>query len=112
MKASFFFSFLVGLIAIVAKADTAPVREIQVIVDKGTYTPSRIDIAPGQAVRLKVLRKEYTPCTKDIVFPSLGISRELPVGKEVVIDVPAQAAGEVPFRCGMNMVKGSLVVQP
>ncbi len=98
------------LLGLSAYAGSPTVREIHVVVDKGAYSPNRIDIAPGEAVRLKFTRREYTPCTKEIVFPSLGITRELPVGKEVVIDVPAQATGEVPFRCGMNMVKGSLVV--
>ncbi len=112
MKALVLALSLLGLVGIVARADTPPVREVAVVVDKGSYTPSRIEIAPGEAVRLKVVRKEYTPCTKDIVFPALGITRELPVGKEVVIDIPAQPSGEVAFRCGMNMVKGSLVVTP
>ena len=110
MKALVLALSLLVLTGLVARAEAPPIREIQIVVDKGAYAPSRIEIAPGEAVRLKVLRKEYTPCTKDIVFPSLGITRELPVGKEVVVEV--QASGEVAFRCGMNMVKGSLVVKP
>lgn len=41
----------------------------------------------------------------ECVFPTLGITRELPVNQQVVIDIPVQRSGEVPFRCGMNMVK-------
>ena len=99
---------IVGLIALGAHA-TAP-REIEVVVEGG-YKPAKIEIAPGEAVRLKFVRKEYTPCTKEVVFPTLGITRELPVNQPVAIDIPAQQSGEVPFRCGMNMVKGLLVVK-
>jgi plastocyanin domain-containing protein len=106
-------AWLLGVLVLVvgvAAHATAEPREIEIIVEHG-YSPRSIDIAPGEAVRLKVIRKEYTPCTKDIVFPSLGITRELPVGQPVLIDIPAQSSGEVPFRCGMNMVKGVLVVK-
>lgn len=99
------------LIGNVARSSDAPnVREIEVVVDGG-YKPSVIEVAADESVRLKFVRKEYTPCTKQVVFPSLGITRELPVGEAVVIDIPPQKSGEVAFRCGMNMVKGKLTVK-
>lgn len=85
------------------------VREIEVIVD-GTYKPGRIEVHAGERVRLKFIRKEYTPCTKEVVFPSLNIRRELPPNKPVIIELPALAAGEYEFKCGMNMIRGTLVV--
>ncbi|MBC7792324.1 MAG: cupredoxin domain-containing protein [Clostridia bacterium] len=110
MKRSAFavIALLISLVALHAYATTP--REIEVIVDGG-YKPAKIDIAPGEAVRLKFTRKEYTPCTKDVVFPTLNITRELPVNQPVIIDIPPQQSGEVPFRCGMNMVRGTLVVK-
>ncbi len=106
-------SLVLGLLvgtAHLAHAEPPAPREITIIVEKG-YKLSAPSIAPGEAVRIKVIRKEYTPCTKEIVFPTLGVTRELPVGQEVIIDVPPQEPGELPFRCGMNMVKGALAVK-
>jgi plastocyanin domain-containing protein len=46
------------------------------------------------------------------VFPALGIRRELPEGKPVTIELPELKAGEYEFKCGMDMIKGKLVVRP
>lgn len=117
-------SFLVGLLAASfgvpllaaspAAAEDPPspaVREIEVLVDGG-YKPARIAIPEGERVRLKFVRKDYSPCTREVVFASLGIRRELPTDVPVVIELAAQAPGEIPFACGMNMVKGVIVVEP
>lgn len=90
---------------------SAQVREIEVIVDGG-YQPGRITVTAGERVRLRFIRRDHTPCTREVVFASLDIRRELPTDQPVVIDLPALAAGEYEFRCGMNMIRGVLVVQP
>ncbi len=92
-----------------AAASASAVREIEIVID-GSYKPNRIEIHEGERVRLKFVRKEYNACTKDVVFPQLNIRRELPPNKPVLIDLPALAVGEYEFKCGMNMVRGTLVV--
>jgi plastocyanin domain-containing protein len=87
----------------------AAVREIEIVVEGG-YKPNRIEIKEGEHVRLKFIRKEYSACTREVVFAKLGIRRELPPNQPVVIDLPALSAGEYEFKCGMNMVRGTLVV--
>lgn len=90
-----------------AAADT--VREVPIVVNGG-YTPSRIEVKAGERVRLVFTRTEYTGCTREVVFPELGIRRELPTNQPVGIDLPALAAGTYGFHCGMNMIHGSVVV--
>ena len=87
------------------------VREIEIIVEGG-YKPSRIEVHAGERVRLKFVRKEYSSCTREVVFPSLHIRRELPPNQPVVIDLPALQPGEYEFKCGMNMIRGTLLVVP
>ena len=89
----------------------AELREIEVVVD-GDYQPGRIIIAAGERVRLRFVRRDHTPCTREVVFPGLNIRRELPTDVPVVLDLPALAAGEYAFHCGMKMIRGALVVQP
>lgn len=98
-------------VALAHAHERAAVREIEVIVE-GSYKPSRIEIHEGERVRLKFVRKEYNSCTREVVFPKLGIKRELPPNKPVIIDLPALTAGEYEFKCGMNMIKGVIVVTP
>lgn len=89
----------------------AEVREIEVIVDGG-YQPSRITVTAGERIRLRFIRRDHSPCTREVVFPGLDLRRELPTGQPVVLELPALAAGEYEFRCAMHMIRGRLVVQP
>jgi len=89
----------------------APAREIEIVVDGG-YQPARITITEGERVRLRFVRRDASPCTREVVFPSLGIRRGLPTDQPVVIDLPPLPAGEVEFKCGMNMIRGRIIVQP
>jgi len=86
------------------------VREIEVIV-QGGYKPNRIEVIEGQHVQLKFVRKEAGGCTREVVFPALGIRKELPEEQPVVIHLPQLKAGEYEFKCGMNMIKGKIVVR-
>ncbi|WP_437571327.1 cupredoxin domain-containing protein [Sorangium sp. So ce542] len=100
-----------------AAAEEAPtpspqaVREIEIVVDGG-YKPSRIVVTEGERVRLKLVRRDYSPCSREVVFASLGIRRELPTNVPVVIDLPALSPGEIEFKCGMNMLRGVILVEP
>jgi plastocyanin domain-containing protein len=96
-----------------ARADGShhEVREIEIVV-QGSYTPSRIEVVEGQHVQLKFIRKESSACTREVVFPAIGIRKELPEGKPVLIHLPELKAGEYEFKCGMDMIKGKLIVRP
>jgi plastocyanin domain-containing protein len=90
--------------------EAAPDRVVDIVVDGG-FSPSRIVIREGERVRLRFVRHDYSACTREVVFPSLGLRRELPPHQPVVIDLPALPAGEHEIRCGMNMIRGTIVVQ-
>ena len=85
-------------------------REVEVVVDQD-YQPARIEIAPGERVRLRFIRRSEGGCTREVVFPTLGLRRDLPTGHPVVIELPALPPGETPFQCGMNMIHGVVVVR-
>ena len=95
--------------AVAGAQTTEAVREVEVVVDNG-YQPSRIEVRPGERVRLRFIRRDYGGCTREVVFPTLNLRRELPTDQPVVIDLPALPVGETTFQCGMNMLRGSIVV--
>ena len=43
-------------------------------------------------------------------IPALGLKKPLPLKQEVEIAIPAGPAREIPFACGMNMLKGTVIV--
>jgi plastocyanin domain-containing protein len=66
----------------------------------------------GQPVRLDFFRDETSSCTEQVVFGDFGIVRDLPAYKTTPIEFTPDKPGEFTFACGMNMVRGKLIVQP
>lgn len=84
------------------------IREIEITVDRA-YAPSRIELKAGERVRLKFVRKDWSPCAAEVVIPALGIRQALPVNEPTTIELPALAPGEYEFHCGMKMLRGTIV---
>ena len=62
-------------------------------------------------VVLAITRKTDKTCATEVVFAALNIRRDLPLNQPVAIEFMLDKPGEVAFVCGMNMLRGSLVVQ-
>jgi plastocyanin domain-containing protein len=87
------------------------VQEVRVIV-KGGYTPDTIVVQAGKPVRLQFYRDEVADCSERLVFENFGVDVALPAFQTTAVEFTPSAAGEFPFRCGMNMLKGVVVVEP
>jgi Cu+-exporting ATPase len=61
--------------------------------------------------RLTFVRTTDKTCGTEVVFPSLDIKRALPLNKLVVIEFTPAKTGEIGFACGMNMLRGVVVVE-
>ncbi len=93
--------------AIVTESGT---QEINVTV-KGGYSPDLIIVKQGTPVRLNFYRDETSSCSEQVVFGDFGIARDLPAFKTTVIEFTPEKTGEFTFACGMNMMRGKLIVQ-
>lgn len=85
------------------------VQEVKVIV-KGGYDPDVIVVKKGQPVRLDFYRDESASCSDRVVLGDFGIARDLPAFKTTTIEFTPDKAGEFTFACGMNMMRGKLIV--
>jgi hypothetical protein len=108
---SFPFDLTVAPALSVAKPGTPVANAIHIQVTHAGFTPGRITIPANQAVRLAFERMDAENCASAVVFPALGIRRDLPAGRTTVIELPSTAPGEVGFSCGMGMYKGAEVVR-
>lgn len=111
MLSRILFIALLGLGPVTDAPAAAPPAAVTVVVEDG-FHPDRIVVKAGQPLRLTFLRREHTGCTLEVVFPTLGITRTLPPGEPVTIDLGTPTAGEIPFRCGMGMIHGAVIVTP
>ena len=84
---------------------------VTVIVEDGVYNPARIKLPRGEAVTLRFLRKDASPCAAFVVIDALDFSEELPVNKPRDLTVQFDLAGEYEFACQMKMYRGILVVE-
>jgi len=107
----FLFSRRSGAAAVAAPGAEDGVQEIRVVV-KGGYTPDTILVQAGKPVRLQFYRDETADCSERVVFEAFGINQELPAFQTTTVEFTPKEPGEYPFRCGMNMLKGLLVVEP
>lgn len=78
---------------------------------KGGYDPDLIVVEAGRPVRLHFDRQESASCSEMVVFPDFGISRQLPAGETVTIDIDALEPGDYEFACQMGMLRGKLVAR-
>lgn len=97
--------------AVAAQTGASGVQEIKVTV-KGGYSPDVIVVRENQPVRLDFYRDETASCSDQVIFGDFGIARDLPAFKTTSIEFTPNKAGEFNFVCGMNMMRGKLIVTP
>ena len=87
------------------------VRTAEVVVNQQGFQPATLTLRSGTPARIVFLRTTDNTCATEVVFPSLGIKRALPLNEPVVVELTPPRSGEIAFACGMNMFKGVVVVQ-
>lgn len=90
---------------------TPVVREIQIEVTKEGFVPGSVDVEAGAPVDLVFTRRTDDTCAKEVVVASANARQPLPLNQRVSIRLPPQKPGTLTFVCGMNMLKGSIVVR-
>ena len=88
-----------------------PAGAIRVTVSKEGFTPKAIEVKAGRPVTLAFIRIDQENCGTEVEFPNLNLKKDLPLGKVVTVDIPAEKPGEFNFACGMNMLKGIVMVE-
>ena len=86
------------------------VQQVKITV-KGGYSPDLIVVKQGRPVRLDFYRDETASCSEEVIFGDFGIARPLPAFKTTPVEFTPDKAGEFTFTCGMNMLRGKLVVE-
>ena len=88
----------------------APPGSVLVNVDMVGFDPAMIEAKAGQPLKLAFFRPNAANCAREVIFPALGIRKELPPGQTMVVDITPPKSGTLAFECGMKMLKGQLIV--
>jgi P-type Cu+ transporter len=79
---------------------------------RGGYSPEVLRVRQGVPVELVFDRQESGDCTSRVVFPGFQLSAALPAYQQTTVRLEPAQAGEFGFACGMNMIHGTLIVEP
>lgn len=93
-----------------AQVTAAGTQEVNITV-KSAYSPDVIVVKAGSPVKLNFYRDETSSCSEEIVFGDFGIARKLPAFQTTSIEFTPEKTGEFTFKCGMNMLRGKLIVK-
>ncbi len=86
-------------------------QTIKISVSAQGFSPSEVTLKAGVPARLVFTRVSAEGCGTEIVFPDLKIKKALPLNKPVTIDITPQSGKTLSFACGMDMMKGKVVVR-
>jgi Cu+-exporting ATPase len=78
----------------------------------GGYSPDVIRARQGVPLEVVFDRQESGDCTSRVVFPDLAVSASLPAFGRTTVRLAPAWAGSFGFACGMNMIHGTLIVDP
>ena len=90
---------------------TSSSGDINVIANDKGFIPSSVAVKKGASTTLVFTRTTDDTCAKEVVFPELKVTKELPLNQKVAFDVPAADARTLTFQCGMGMFKGKVVIE-
>ena len=79
---------------------------------RGGYSPEVLRVRQGVPVELVFDRQESGDCTSRVVFPDFQVSAALPAYQRTTVRLDPAEPGEFGFACGMNMIHGTLIVEP
>lgn len=83
----------------------------RVIADERGFTPGTLALARGGAGAIVFRRTTDDTCATAVVFPELGLEKDLPLGQDVPVAVPTGEARTLTFQCGMGMYRSQVVVR-
>jgi plastocyanin domain-containing protein len=86
------------------------VRVALEVTDEG-FVPASVNIPAGRPVTLAVTRRTDRTCATELILKDYAIDLKLPLNETVEATFTPTQAGALTYACGMDMIKGTLVVQ-
>ena len=74
------------------------------------FEPSALKIKGNVPVSWVVMGDQVSGCTNKIIIPSLDIAKNINSGENIISFMPTDTR-EIPFSCGMGMVRGKFIVE-
>jgi multidrug efflux pump subunit AcrA (membrane-fusion protein) len=86
------------------------VQSVTVTLNEKGYEPQSFKLKQDVPARVTFVRKVEGTCGTEVVLEEYKIKRELPLNQPVVVEFTPTKTGEFKFACGMDMLRGKLIV--
>lgn len=86
------------------------IQSVDIVVDGG-YTPDRIEVSVGEAVRLNFYRTDPSSCLEQVLLPDFNKALDLTLDRTTSVEIVPEKPGEYTFTCGMNMYRGVVIAE-
>ncbi|HEU0172844.1 MAG TPA: efflux RND transporter periplasmic adaptor subunit [Blastocatellia bacterium] len=94
-----------------AQTSQEPTQSVTVTLSERGYQPESFKLRKGVPARVTFVRKVDATCGTEIVLAEYNIKRGLPLNQPVVVEFTPAKIGEFKFACGMDMLRGKIIVQ-
>ncbi len=74
------------------------------------FEPDILKLKTDVPAKVTFVRRTNETCAKEVVIKQYDIDRKLPLNEPVTVEFTPRK-GEFTFACGMNMLKGKLIVE-
>jgi plastocyanin domain-containing protein len=94
--------------------DAAAKRRVQTVrieINAQGYQPANFKLRRGVPARVTFVRTTDATCVREIVLTDFRVRRELPLNEPVVMSFTPKKRGSFTFACGMDMMRGQLIVR-
>jgi plastocyanin domain-containing protein len=105
------FAVLLMATAASAQSKKPKTQSVRIEITEMGYSPASTRLRRGVPARLTFVRLTDRTCGTEIVFPDYGINKPLPLGQAVVVNITPKKSGEIGFTCGMDMMRGRLIIR-
>ncbi len=94
-----------------ATASQPVTQSVTVTLNEQGYQPETFSLRRGVPARITFVRKADASCGSEVVLADYNIKRELPLNQPVVVEFTPAKTGEFKFACGMDMLRGKIIVK-
>jgi plastocyanin domain-containing protein len=84
---------------------------VAISVTEGGFEPAEVTVEAGKPVTLVVTRRTEKTCATEIVMPAMSINQKLPLDQAVEVTFTPTQACTLDYACGMDMIKGRVIVK-
>ncbi|MFN8588336.1 MAG: cupredoxin domain-containing protein [Candidatus Eisenbacteria bacterium] len=102
---------LAALLPLAGCASSTGPKEVRVTVTEKGFEPARIQVAQGSTTTMIITRKTNATCATEAIFVESGRRYDLPLNEEVRVLLPTETATTLHYTCGMDMVRGEVLVK-